>query len=98
MLTDAIAQLRAEREFMDRVTHWEVVPAREGTYADLPAGVDERITSALRSRGITRIYSHQLATWEHVRGGRSVVLVSPTASGQDACLQSSRAPDPPGRP
>jgi DEAD/DEAH box helicase domain-containing protein len=82
MLTDAIAQLRAEREFMDRVTHWEVVPAREGTYADLPDGVDERIRSALRSRGISRIYSHQLATWEHVRSGRSVVLVSPTASGK----------------
>ncbi len=67
MLTDVIAQLRAEREFMDRVTHWEVVPAREGKYADIPAGVDERIRSALRSRGIDRIYSHQLVTWSLVR-------------------------------
>ena len=82
MLTDVIAQLRADREFTDRVTHWEVMPARDGKYRDIPAGVDERIRSALGSRGITRIYSHQLATWDHVRSGRSVVLVSPTASGK----------------
>jgi DEAD/DEAH box helicase domain-containing protein len=82
MLTEVIAQLRADREFTDRVTHWEVVPAREGQYADIPAGVDARIRSALLSRGIDRIYSHQLATWDLVRSGKSVVLVSPTASGK----------------
>ncbi|MGA2764996.1 MAG: DEAD/DEAH box helicase [Spirochaetia bacterium] len=82
MLTEVIAQLRADREFADRVTHWEVVPARSGKYAEIPAGVDERIRSALASRGITRIYSHQLATWDLVRSGKSVVLVSPTASGK----------------
>jgi DEAD/DEAH box helicase domain-containing protein len=82
MLTDVIAQLRADHEFMNRVTHWEVVPAREGKYADIPPGVDERIRSALRSRGIDRIYSHQLATWSLIRSGKSVVLVSPTASGK----------------
>ena len=82
MLTDVIAQLRVDHEFMDRVTHWEVIPAREGKYADIPLGVDERIRSALRSRGIDRIYSHQLVTWSLVRSGKSVVLVSPTASGK----------------
>ena len=82
MLTDVIGQLRADPEFRERVTHWEVVPAREGTYADIPPEVDPRIRAALQSRGITRIYSHQLATWNEVRAGRSVVLVSPTASGK----------------
>ena len=82
MLADVIAQLRAEREFMDRVTHWEVVAARHGEYADIPAEVDERIRSALRQRGINRIYSHQLTAWNYVRSGKSVVLVSPTASGK----------------
>ncbi|HVO38258.1 MAG TPA: DEAD/DEAH box helicase [Spirochaetia bacterium] len=82
MLTDVIRQLRADPEFRERVTHWEVVPAREGTYAEIPGDVDDRIRTALRSRGITRIYSHQLATWKEVRAGRNVVLVSPTASGK----------------
>ena len=38
--------------------------------------------AALRGRGIERIYSHQLAALNAVRAGRSVVLVSPTASGK----------------
>jgi DEAD/DEAH box helicase domain-containing protein len=32
--------------------------------------------------GFHRIYSHQLATWNEVRAGRSVALVSPTAWGK----------------
>jgi DEAD/DEAH box helicase domain-containing protein len=82
MLTDIIGSLRRDPEFSERVTHWEVIPAREGTYAEIPPGVDPRIRSALNARGIERIYSHQLATWNEVRAGRSVVLVSPTASGK----------------
>src|SRR5271157_101144 len=82
MLTDVLESLRRDPEFSERVTHWEVVPARDGTYVDIPPAVDPRIRSALKGRGIDRIYSHQLATWNEVRAGRSVVLVSPTASGK----------------
>jgi DEAD/DEAH box helicase domain-containing protein len=82
MLTDIIGSLRADPEFNERVTHWEVLPAREGKYAEIPPEVDARIRASLAGRGITRIYSHQLATWNEVRAGRSVVLVSPTASGK----------------
>lgn len=82
MLTDIIGSLRGDPEFSERVTHWEVVPARAGTYAEIPPAVDGRIRNALHTRGIDRIYSHQLATWNEVHAGRSVVLVSPTASGK----------------
>ena len=63
MLTDVIGSLRKDPEFSERVTHWEVVPARAGSYAELPPEVDGRIRQALQARGIGRIYSHQLATW-----------------------------------
>ena len=77
MLTDIIGALRRDPEFAERVTHWEVIPARPGRYVDIPAGVDPRITTALEARGIKRIYSHQAAAWEKVRAGQSVVIVSP---------------------
>ena len=81
-LADIIVSLRKDPEFSQRVTHWEQLPARDGKYVEFPPDVDERIKAALASRGITRIYSHQLATWKEARAGRSVVLVSPTASGK----------------
>jgi len=61
------------------------VPAREGQYAPIPAAVDARITEALASRGIKQLYSHQAAAFEHVHGGRNVVIVTPTASGKTLC-------------
>ena len=82
MLHEVLRGLRDDPAFMGCVTHWEVVPAREGRYADLPAGVDPRIRDALRGRGIERIYSHQLSAFNAVRAGRNVVIVSPTASGK----------------
>jgi DEAD/DEAH box helicase domain-containing protein len=81
-VSDIIGSLKSDPEFSERVTHWEVMPARAGTYAEIPPGVDPRIRSALKARGIDRIYSHQETTWNEVRAGRSVVLVSPTASGK----------------
>jgi DEAD/DEAH box helicase domain-containing protein len=82
MINEIIGSLKADPEFSERVTHWEVMPAREGISVDFPAGVDTRIIAALKARGITRLYSHQAATWEAVRAGCNVVLVSPTASGK----------------
>jgi DEAD/DEAH box helicase domain-containing protein len=82
MIADIIRSLREDRDFADRVTHWETIPAREGRFAEFPASLDGRIRSALEARGIKKIYSHQLTTWEAVRKGRSVVIVSPTASGK----------------
>jgi len=82
MIADIIRSLREDPDFADRVTHWETIPAREGRFAEFPPGLDGRIRAALEARGIRKIYSHQLTTWEAVRKGRSVVIVSPTASGK----------------
>ena len=61
------------------------MPAREGQYAEIPAGVDARLANALVSRGIGKLYSHQAAAFEHVHAGRNVVIVTPTASGKTLC-------------
>jgi DEAD/DEAH box helicase domain-containing protein len=82
MFGEILESLRSDPAFSRRVTHWEVLPPREGKYVDIPAEVDGRIREALHARGIDRIYSHQAVTFQAVRSGKSVVLVSPTASGK----------------
>ena len=82
MLADILQSLRSDPAFSKRITHWETLPPRDGTYVPIPPGVDPRIVEALRRRGIDRLYSHQAATFSAVRDGKSVVLVSPTASGK----------------
>jgi DEAD/DEAH box helicase domain-containing protein len=82
MLTDIIESLRSDPAFYRQVTHWEVIPPREGKLVEIPPEVDARIRDALQARGIRKLYSHQLETFHAVRDGKSVVLVSPTASGK----------------
>ena len=73
------------RRYRDRVVGELVVPAREGRYAPFPDDLDPRLAGALRERGVTRLYSHQREAWDHVRAGRHVVVVTPTASGKTLC-------------
>ncbi len=82
MVAALIDELRGDRAFMDNVRHWQVVPARDGRYRDIPPFLDGRIVSALQRRGIDRLYSHQADAIEAVAEGRHVVVVTPTASGK----------------
>jgi DEAD/DEAH box helicase domain-containing protein len=77
------ARLRAQ--YADRITGELVVPARDGQFAPLPAGLDPRLAAALAGRGITRLYTHQAAAWESIQAGRHTAVVTPTASGKTLC-------------
>ncbi len=77
-----VEELKASSSFMQNVTHWEVIPSREGIYREIPPEVDEKIRKALESRGIKRLYSHQYESYRKIRSGKNVVIVTPTASGK----------------
>lgn len=82
-----IDDLKHDPSFMDKVRHWQVLPATEGVYAAVPDFLDDRIRAALEHRGINRLYSHQAAAVNAVaapgrRAGEHVVVVTPTASGK----------------
>jgi DEAD/DEAH box helicase domain-containing protein len=62
-----------------------VVPSSSATFAPLPADLRPELVAALASRGIERLYSHQATSYEAVRRGRHLVVVTPTASGKTLC-------------
>ena len=59
-----------------------MIPPRTGEYVEIPGTLDRKIVSALKRRGIDRLYSHQGAAIEAVGRGEHVVVVTPTASGK----------------
>jgi len=61
------------------------VPAQ---VAPFPPGLDERLASALQSRGIPQLYTHQATAIEHALAGKNVVVVTPTASGKTLCYNA----------
>ena len=73
------------RRYERRITGEKLIPARAGSYRDIPPDLHHRLRQALASRGITQLYGHQLQAWQSVRAGRHLVVVTPTASGKTLC-------------
>ncbi len=81
-LEQLIEYLKNQFDFMNNVTHWEIIPPKEATVVDFPGEVDTRLKEALHQKGISRLYSHQGEAFEHLSTGKNVVIVTPTASGK----------------
>src|SRR3546814_8607150 len=83
---DGAALTRAlSRRYGDRITGSFTVPGREGAYAPIPDDVPHALRSALHSRGVERLYSHQADAWHAAQRGEHVAIATPTASGKSLC-------------
>lgn len=67
------------------VAHVHHIPERPAVWEDWPDGLDSRLLALLARRGIQRPYRHQADAIARVRAGKSVVVVTPTASGKTLC-------------
>lgn len=84
-MASILEQLKTDERFRDNIAHWRVIPAREAKAVPFPQEMDARIQDALTRRGITSLYTHQETSFRHVRGGKHIVAVTPTASGKSMC-------------
>jgi DEAD/DEAH box helicase domain-containing protein len=70
------------------VTAVRRLPAVAAEYAAMPEAIDRRLVAALRTRGISELYTHQAASIDHALAGRHMVVVTPTASGKTLCYNA----------
>ncbi len=80
-----IGLLKNDRDFSACVTRWERIPARPGKFEEFPGELKTELRTILKNRGISRLYSHQAKSYEAVRKGEDIVVVTPTASGKTLC-------------
>ena len=69
----------------DSITAVQHIPAQEARFADYPDDADPAVVTAFKKRGYSRLYSHQRSSWEALKQGKNVVIVTPTASGKTLC-------------
>ncbi len=81
-LEQLIGYLKEQQQFMQNVTHWEVIPEKSPTYVDFPDNIDSRLKDVLQQKGMRQLYSHQGEAFQYVQDGKNVVMVTPTASGK----------------
>jgi DEAD/DEAH box helicase domain-containing protein len=93
LLQEALARLTTSRaplghEAEPIVTAAHRLPAIAAAFAPYPEGTDDRLVSALRARGVERLYTHQAEAFSHVLARRNVVTITPTASGKTLCYNA----------
>ena len=61
------------------------LPAQEGRYRDYPPDIHPALVEALKDKGFLKLYSHQYSSWQALKEGKNIVIVTPTASGKTLC-------------
>jgi len=86
-LGDLVDRLASVPGREDRLRHLEVLPARAAREADWPSWTAPEVVTALRARGVERLWEHQVIAAEAARAGEHVVLSTGTASGKSLGYQ-----------
>ena len=84
-LDQLLQKLRSDASFMENVTHWREIPAKEAQYKDFGSYLDPRLIAACQKRGIHQLYTHQRSAMDALNEGKNIVVVTPTASGKTLC-------------
>ncbi|MGH7726594.1 MAG: DEAD/DEAH box helicase [Candidatus Eiseniibacteriota bacterium] len=77
-----LEELRTRRDYDDELVHVAHLPSRPARHAEPDRPLPPALARALAGIGIEKLYTHQARAIDCVRAGRSVVLVTGTASGK----------------
>lgn len=80
-----ISRWRSQPEIAGNIVEWRKLPAREARFAPLPAELHPALKNALKASGVPQLYLHQSLAWQAAREGKSLVVVTGTASGKTLC-------------
>jgi len=63
--------------------------ARDAKMQDFPPVIEADLRHALQENGISKLYNHQLESWQHILDGKNIVVTTGTASGKTLCYNLS---------
>lgn len=84
-LQDIIAELKGSDDMSANIVHWHTIHGKDAQTEPMPADLNDVLKRALQTRGISELYSHQKSAYEQIMNSKSIVAVTPTASGKTLC-------------
>ena len=84
-LIKSLEELKKIGIINDSITAIKHIPARQGRYMAYPSDVHPALIKALQEKGFSRLYTHQNLSWQLIKKGKNIVIVTPTASGKTLC-------------
>lgn len=80
-----INDFKRSDDFKENIVHWHTIEAKEAKVVGFPECIHPSLIKALQQRGIHALYTHQREAYDSIMAGKSVVAVTPTASGKTLC-------------
>ena len=84
-VTGFLSHLRGLRSYKDQIAHLEDIPPRSPAYGRLDRPLNPALEAALRSAGISDLYSHQAEAINALGRGENIIVSTPAASGKSLC-------------
>ena len=84
-LFTALETLKKSSLHTDSITKIKHIPAQEGKYREYPKEIHPALVEVLQEKGFSKLYTHQLQSWQLLSEHKNVIVVTPTASGKTLC-------------
>jgi DEAD/DEAH box helicase domain-containing protein len=84
-LSTLLSDWQTDPSIASNIAAWRTFSTRMAQFAPFPDDLHPALVDALRSRGITALYTHQATAWQRVQAGQPPVVVTGTASGKTLC-------------
>lgn len=77
-----VRYLKRTDPYRQSLLHHQQISERPAEFGDPRGGLPSWLSQALKSHGISRLFTHQALAIDFIRQGDNLVLVTPTASGK----------------
>ena len=84
-LQEMLIELKLKQDFKENIVTWHTIPEKPAQSVSLPDELNPVLKQSLKTKGIEQLYIHQKSAYEKTMGGKSIVAVTPTASGKTLC-------------
>ncbi|HEY6538645.1 MAG TPA: DEAD/DEAH box helicase [Candidatus Dormibacteraeota bacterium] len=78
-------EILSDPDLKSRIVMDRSIPARDAAYGPMSDGIDPQVRRGLLRHGVGALYTHQVEAIELALAGKSVAVVTPTASGKSLC-------------
>jgi DEAD/DEAH box helicase domain-containing protein len=80
-----LSELKINHEFKENIVCWRTLEEKSAETVNLPKDLHPLLRESLQQRGIKELYTHQKTAYDFVSEKKSIVAVTPTASGKTLC-------------
>jgi DEAD/DEAH box helicase domain-containing protein len=80
-----LTELKINNEYKENIVYWRTIEEKPAQIVNLPEDLNPLLRESLQQKGINNLYTHQKTAYDTVKEGKSIVAVTPTASGKTLC-------------